>query len=173
MIVWAPVGVPEFVVPELAAEDELQPESEIRPLISNNRLERISHRFMRKVRFGENARQKMLAKAIPCKDPPTVRSMAAEGAVVETVNVVVAAAPLAGVTEAGANVQVAPLGSVPQENFTAPLYPPTGITVSVVVADWPALIVAVEGEAETVKSGATTVTETALEVLARLATSPA
>ena len=61
--------------------------------------------------------------------------MAVEGAVVATVSIVVAIAPLAGVTVDGANVQVAPLGSEPQENFTVPLYPPTGVTVRVVVAD--------------------------------------
>jgi len=43
------------------------------------------------------------------------------GAVVVIVRVVVAVAPLAGVTEAGAKVQTSPTGRVPQENVTVPL----------------------------------------------------
>lgn len=99
--------------------------------------------------------------------------IAGEAAPVVTVSVLVAALPLDDVTEDGANVQVVSLGSGPQVKVTVPLYPPTGVTVIVATADWPAVMVAVAGETETVKSGAPTVIETALELLGWFSLSPA
>lgn len=84
-----------------------------------------------------------------------------------------------GVTEDGANVQAAKLGSVPQEKVTVPLYPATGVIVSVAATGCPAVTVAVAGETVTVKSGAAggagaaTAIETALEVLGWFSASPA
>ena len=133
VIVCVPLGVPGFVI---AGDEELQPEIAIKPLISNtsNTPERINCRLLRHSRLGENARQIMLAHAIPCSGPAIPRNIADVGAVVATVSVDVAAIPLAGVTEAGVNVHVTPLGSVPQENLTVPPYPPTGVTDSMIVA---------------------------------------
>ena len=94
------------------------------------------------------------------------------------VSLVVAAAPLLGVTEVGAKVHVAKLGSVPHEKLTVPLYPATGVIVSVAATDCPAVMVAVAGDTVTVKSGAAggvgaaTAIETALEVLAWFSESP-
>jgi hypothetical protein len=57
--------------------------------------------------------------------------------------------PVLGVTAAGAKVQVASDGRVPQENVTAVLKPKAGVTVKTKVADWPAVMVALVGEAAT------------------------
>jgi hypothetical protein len=70
---------------------------------------------------------------------------------------VVAAVPLSGLSEDGANAQVAKLGSVPHEKLTVPLYPATGVIVSVAATDCPAVMVAVAGETAMAKSGAATV----------------
>ena len=59
--------------------------------------------------------------------------MAVKGAVVEIVSVVVSFNPLATVAVGEENEQVVPKGSALQENLTTPLYPPSGVTVSVVV----------------------------------------
>jgi hypothetical protein len=86
---------------------------------------------------------------------------------------VLAAVPFPGVTEEGANVQVAKLGSVPQEKLTVPVYPPTGVIVIVAATDCPAVMVAVAGEIATVKSGAATTIDTAFEVLGWFSAFPA
>lgn len=78
-----------------------------------------------------------------------------------------------GLIEDGANVQVAKFGSGPQEKLTVPLYPATGVIVSVAATGCPAVTVAVAGETAMVKSGAATAIETALEVLGWFAVSPA
>ena len=52
---------------------------------------------------------------------------------VEIVSVVVSFNPLATVAVGEENEQVVPKGSALQENLTTPLYPPSGVTVSVVV----------------------------------------
>jgi hypothetical protein len=57
---------------------------------------------------------------------------------------------------------------VPQENFTVPEYPPTGVTVKVKLADCPGVTDPDVGVAVTVKSGAAITIVTALEVLAAL-----
>ena len=88
------------------------------------------------------------------------------------VSLIVAAVPLLGATEDGANTQAAKLGSVPQEKLTVPLYPATGVMVSVAATDCPGVMVAVPGETATVKSGAPTAIETALEVLGWFSLSP-
>jgi hypothetical protein len=69
-------------------------------------------------------------------------------AVVEIVRVEVTG-PAPGVTAAGAKVQVTSEGRVPQENVTAVLKPKTGVTVKTKLADWPAVMVALAGEAVT------------------------
>ena len=73
------------------------------------------------------------------------------GAVVLMVRVVEAGPPF-GVTVAGENVQLEAAGNPLHEKLTAELMPFTGFTVMVNMEDWPALIVAVVGDAETVKS---------------------
>lgn len=72
-------------------------------------------------------------------------------AVVVTVTVdVTDVTPSAGVTEAGAGVHVADAGAPVQASATAELNPPIGVTVTVKVAELPAVTVAVAG-AVTVK----------------------
>ena len=73
------------------------------------------------------------------------------GAVVLMVRVVEAGAPF-GVTVAGEKVQLEAAGNPLQEKLTAELMPFTGLTEMVNMADWPALMVAFVGDAETVKS---------------------
>ena len=74
------------------------------------------------------------AQAMADKPLSRVRRAATPEAVVETVRPTVAAVPF-GVSEDGVNAQATPVGSVPQEKCSVPLYPPMGVTVSVVVAD--------------------------------------
>jgi hypothetical protein len=77
------------------------------------------------------------------------------GAVVVIVKVVVTAlAP--GVTVAGAKVQVASEGRPLHAKLTACAKPPAGVTESVVVPVWPAVMERVAGVALTLKDGATT-----------------
>jgi hypothetical protein len=171
-MVCAPGGVPGVVW--WLGDEELHPESETRALTTvNSNKEWVRSLFIRRIRFGENARKMAPAQAMADRPLSRVRCSATPGAVVETVRLTVAVAPFAGVSEAGANVQATPVGSVPQEKCRVPLYPPMGVTVSVVDADWPAAIVAEEGDAEIVKSGANTTTETGVDALARFAESPA
>ena len=175
MIDCTPAGVPGFVVPEPFEEPPPppQPESKTDPqTISNASIAhpaslRLAFPFLR----GERAKKKTLAQAIPPTAPAILLAMVVEGAVVAMVSVVVAA-PLADITDAGANEQVTPAGSVPQENFTVPPYPATGVRVSVVVADCPGATVAVVGEAATLKSGAGTTIDTAFDMLPALRVSP-
>ncbi len=72
------------------------------------------------------------------------------GAVI--VNVVVAAAP-DGVTVAGLNEQLAPVGNPEQAKLTAALKPFCGVTVSVVVSVPPGLRLSEVGKAANVKLG--------------------
>lgn len=95
------------------------------------------------------------------------------GAVVAMVSVVVAAAPLVGVTLAGENEQVAAAGREPQEKFTVPLYPAEDVTVKVNVADCPGEMVAEDGCALILKSGTAMMTATEFDVLGELFESPA
>ena len=71
-----------------------------------------------------------------------------------TVKVDVAAPLAAGVTDAGANPQVtvAFTGAIVQVNDTAELNPLSDVTVTVEVPGFPAITVAVVGEALTLKS---------------------
>jgi hypothetical protein len=69
------------------------------------------------------------------------------------VSVVEAAAPL-GVTVVGEKLHDAPAGRSEQESPTASLNPFEGVTVTVVVPDWPAVTLSVPGEALSAKSGA-------------------
>lgn len=94
-------------------------------------------------------------------------------AVVETVNFTCAGWPSAGVTDCGLKAQKALLGRAPQVKLTALLNPPAGVTVRVKVADWPGVIVAVDGEAAIEKLGGTTVILTTGDTLPRLFRSPA
>ena len=116
-------------------EDELlQPETEIKPHASNSRArqERFRRWLKRHMRLGERARAKTPTNAITGREVFFSRNIAV-GAAVVTVRVLVAGAPLVGVTDDGANVQVTSLGRVPHENLTVPPYPPTGLTVKVVL----------------------------------------
>ncbi len=70
-------------------------------------------------------------------------------------------------------MQVAKLGSVPQEKLKVPVYPPTGVIVSAAATDCPAVMVAVAGEMATLKSGMATTIDTAFEVLGWFSASPA
>src|SRR5690349_9148749 len=82
---------------------------------------------------------------------PATGTAAELNAVVLMVSVV-EAGPALGVTLAGAKVQLEAAGKPLQEKLTAELMPFTGFTVMVNMADWPALMVAAVGFAETVKS---------------------
>ena len=79
------------------------------------------------------------------------RPVIGTAAVVLTVRVVETGAPL-GVTVAGENVQFEAAGNPLQAKLTGELMPLTGLIVMVKVAVWPALMVALEGEAAMVKS---------------------
>lgn len=79
------------------------------------------------------------------------------GPVVFTTRVTVAGLPL-GVTDVGVNVQVESAGKPEQLNDTALLKPPAGVIVKVKVADWPALMLALDGLAAMAKSGGAGVT---------------
>lgn len=122
VMVWAPAGVPGFVGVLFEGEEELQPENESRPAASRSvsRVARARRRLSPRSLRGDRVSRMKLAHAIPCSGSDRSRRRAVEGAVVVMVRTLVAA-PLVGVTEAGAKVQLAPLGSVPQENFTVPL----------------------------------------------------
>lgn len=117
------MGVPGFAGFILALDPEPQPEMAIRP-VARNKIRNPEHmrcKSLHDLRRRENAKEQIPAQTIPCSDPVILCiSMALEGAVVATVNVVVAA-PLAGVTAGGANVQVDSLGRVLHENFIVPL----------------------------------------------------
>jgi hypothetical protein len=78
-------------------------------------------------------------------------SIETEGAVVVTVSVLVAGPPLA-VSDAGANEHCDSAGRPVQAKLTVWLKPPSGVTVKVKVAVPPALMVALAGDAETLKS---------------------
>ena len=120
----------------MAGDEELHPESETRALIRiSSKKEWVISRFIRRMRFGENARKMAPAQAITDRPLSRERCSVTPEAVVETVRPTVAVAPFAGVSEAGENVQATRVGSVPQEKCSVPLYPPMGVTVRVVVAD--------------------------------------
>jgi hypothetical protein len=91
---------------------------------------------------------------------------------VVTVNVLEARETPDGAALAGENEHAACAGNVPQENFTVPEYPPTGVTVKVKLAVCPGVMESEVGVAVTVKSGAAITIVTALEVLAVLFLSP-
>jgi hypothetical protein len=82
---------------------------------------------------------------------PVIGTAAEAAAVVLTVRVVETGDPL-GVTVAGENVQFEAAGNPLQAKLTGELMPLTGLIVMVNVAVWPALMVALEGEAAMVKS---------------------
>jgi hypothetical protein len=150
---------------------------------NNPQLSTRNSRFQRLILAGTKARPKTPARARPPAgihgldgglDGPKGRtglSMAVAAAVV-TVNVLETGELPEGVTLAGENEQVTRLGSVPQENFTVPAYPPSGVTVKVNVALWPGVTDPDVGVAATVKSGAAITIVTGLEVLAELFASP-
>lgn len=86
---------------------------------------------------------------------------------VAMLRVVVAAAVPLGVTVAGEKLHVEFAGSPLHAKLTAWLKPPLGVTDTLIVADAPAVTVAVDGEAPTVKSPVApevTVRFTAVEV---------
>src|ERR1041385_40602 len=82
---------------------------------------------------------------------PANGTAAALGAVVLMVRVVEAGDPL-GVTLAGEKVQLDAAGNPLQANVTGEFMPLTGLMVMVNVAVWPALMVALAGEASKLKS---------------------
>ena len=82
---------------------------------------------------------------------PVNETAAALGAVVLMLRVVETGDPL-GVTLAGENAQLDAAGRPLQANVTGEFMPLTGLIVMVNVAAWPALIVALAGEASMVKS---------------------
>lgn len=180
VIVWVPAGVPGVLVaPDVLlrpeeAPDPPHPDREVKLQARTSTGTKYIHRRYRfDPRPGSKSRKATLTHATGASFLTAARCVAAEGAVVVIVSLVLAAVSLPGVTEEGANVQVAKLGSVPQEKLTAPVYPPTVVTVSVATADCPAVIVAVAGEIPTVKSGAATTIDTAFEVLGWFSASPA
>ena len=123
VMIWTPEGVPVMVVGGFG-EEELQPDSEIRPAVSRNvsRLTRVRRWLSLRMRRGERIRNTRPAQAMPCREPEiSSRSEALVVAVVVIVRVVVEDAPPAGVREAGTKVQEVPLGRVPQENLMVPL----------------------------------------------------
>lgn len=75
----------------------------------------------------------------------------AEDAVVEIVRTLVTDEPF-GMTEVGVKEHWASAGSPEQEKFTAWLNPPIGVIVKVNVALAPAVMVALDGEVEMLKS---------------------
>jgi hypothetical protein len=180
VIVCVPAGVPgELVAPDVLlppeeALDPPHPDREIKPHITTS----MGTKYIcRRCRFdpgpGSKSRNATLTHAIGASFLTAARCVAAEGAVVVIVSLVLAAVPFPGVTEEGANVQVAKLGSVPQEKLTVPVYPLTGVIVSVAATDCPAVMVAVAGEIATLKSGTATTIDTAFEVLGWFSASPA
>ena len=177
VIVCVPAGVPGvLVVPDalLPPEEPPQPDREIKLHITTNMGTKYIHRRCRfDQRPGSKSRNAMLTHAMDASFLTADRCVAEEGAVVVIVSFVLAAVPLSGVTEEGANVQVAKLGSVPQEKLTVPVYPPTGVIVSVAATDCPAVMVAVAGEIATLKLGTATTIDTAFEVLGWFSASPA
>ncbi len=112
-----PAGVPGFLV----LEEPPQPEIVIKPHASRNkaRQERVRRRFARHTRVGVRARKKTPTNATTESDEFPSRSIAA-AAVVVRVRVLVAGAPLTGVTVDGAKEQDASFGRAPQENLTVP-----------------------------------------------------
>lgn len=84
-----------------------------------------------------------------------LRRNSAVVAAVVTVSFVEAAVP-EGVTEAGAKMHVAPVGSPEQVSVTKELNPFCGVTETVVVPLWPPVTVSAAGVTPTVKAGANT-----------------
>jgi hypothetical protein len=179
VIVSVPAGVPGVLLAPDALPaagetlDPPQPDREIQLHITTMGTKYIHRRYRFDPRTGSKSRNATLTHATGVSFLTAARCVAAEGAVVVIVSLVLAAAPLPGLTEEGANVQVAKLGRVPQEKLTMLVYPPTGVIVSVAVTDCPAVMVAVAGEIATVKSGAATTIDTAFEVLGWFSASPA
>ena len=85
---------------------------------------------------------------------------------------VVLAAPLAGVTVAGLKAQVIP-ATGEQENVTPFAKPPAGVTVNINGVDWPAMTVALAGDAASEKSALAMLIVIDAEVLALNFSSPA
>ena len=142
VIVCVPVGVPGVlgvlgVLPPLDADPEPHPASDINPPPRNSTAttEYILRRVRNDPRPGKSRRNAKLNHAIVSMGLSPPRCVAAEGAVVVIVSFVVAAIPPPGVTDDGENAQAAPVGRVPQEKPTVPLYPATGVTVSVATTD--------------------------------------
>jgi hypothetical protein len=122
-MIWTPEGVPGVVAGGFG-EEELQPESEMRPDASRNvsRLTRVRQQLSLRMQRGERIRNTRPAQAMPGREPEiSLRSEALVVAVVVIVRVVVEDAPQAGVREAGTNVQEVPVGRAPQENWIVPL----------------------------------------------------
>lgn len=74
---------------------------------------------------------------------------------VVTVTVAVTALGPLGVTEAGETEQFALVGAPVQLSATVPVNPPVGLTLTVYVVVWPAVIVCDPGEPESAKSPVT------------------
>ena len=115
---WGPAGVPGIVV----CAEELQPERPINPPPTSNNimLNRIHRRSDFQIRFGQNVSPSKPASANPSSGPAVFLIIDVVGALVEIVSVEVITLP-PGVTEAGLKVQVALLGSEPQEKLIVPL----------------------------------------------------
>lgn len=104
--------------------------------------------LMRSMRRVKPRGNRIIATNIPGRSVPAgpSRREAATVPVVPTVSVVVRAEPPAATVRlAGEKVQVTSDGNVPQEKFTVPVNPPTGVTVMTVVPVEPLLKVRNDG----------------------------
>lgn len=104
-------------------------------------------------RFFQPRKQSAAASVAPGRNGLELRRTAAIDADVVTVSVVVDAVVPEGVTVDGEKLHEAPLGSPEQVNITAEAKPFCGVTDTVVVPLFPAVMVRDDGEAVTAKSG--------------------
>jgi len=161
-----PEGVPGMVVVFVPDPEPPQAERTLMPANSKT-ISRLARSSVLRRRFTcqcERPKHRNVARASPCH-PAGVLIDAVVDAVVEMVRLIVAGVLPESESVAGANVHDALPGSELHEKLIVPLNPPVGMMVRVVVAVWPAIMVADEGEAVTVKSGTTTAIFIAAEVL--------
>jgi hypothetical protein len=130
---YEPAGVPGLEGVLLPPPPQAMIEKE-RKANNNPQRSACNSRFQRLILAGAKARPTTPARATPpagihgldgSLDGPTGPGLSvAVAAAVVTVSVLETGEPPDGATLAGENEQVARLGSVPQENFTVPAYPP-------------------------------------------------
>jgi hypothetical protein len=148
---------PDEELPLATPLDEPPPPPQLPRTMAQSRstVQRISGERDACVNMGRARRSAANGSRIPANTIPPLAQGAntlAVAAVVLMVSLSVTALPLT-VAVVGENVQVAPLGSPEQLNETLASNPPLGVSVNVVVADFPGITVAAALEAVSANEG--------------------